>query len=124
MTDDNGAGLRALFYGLCSLWDISVRAAEDPSDPSDFALPGMAGPWPAYVVILPEPAARQVEIDCLLHYGNKVLVLDERDLDEFRTCPGGASAGFMIERWVTTGDTHAARERQRLGLPARSGEGS
>lgn len=112
-TDDNGEGLRALFYGLCRYWGIDIRQPDDPSDPSDFSLAG--GMWRSYVVIVPEPAARQVEIAALLSYGNRVLVLNRDDIEDMRT-RGGASVGFLIEHWVKTGDTHAAMERRRMGI--------
>lgn len=117
MSDDNGEGLRALFYGLCSYWGISIRAVEDPSDPSDFTLP-VAGGRLIYVVIIPEPADRQVEIATLLHYGNRVLVLDGDDLEALRCCAGATRAGFIFEDWMQAG-THAACERQRMGIASR-----
>lgn len=115
MTDDNGAGLRALFYGLCSFWDIGVQAPDDPDDPSDFTIP-VPGRWRAYVVIIPEPAARQVEIAALLFHGNLVLVLDGWDLDNLRICAGKEAAAAWLRVWIETGDTHAAAERKRLGI--------
>lgn len=115
MNDDNGAGLRALFYGLCSFWDISIRAAEDPDDPSDFTLRALSRE-PVYVVILPEPADRQVEIGALLSYGNLVLVLDDWDLNTFRACRNKVRAAAQLHQWISSGGTHAAAERRRLGI--------
>jgi hypothetical protein len=112
MTDDNGEGLRLLFHGMCSIFDIDIDASEDPADPDDFCICSRPR---VYVVILPEPGARQVEIESLLFYGNKVLVLDRQDLDMFRCCPEAASAGFMIEQWLLSG-THADAQRRRMGI--------
>ena len=112
MIDDNGKGLEDLFSGLCSLWDIDIDASEDPYNTYDFII--LAIPR-IYVVILPEPADRQIEIANLLFYDNKVLALDRHDLDLFRRCPGGAEAAAMIEFWLRDG-THASAERKRMGI--------
>jgi hypothetical protein len=112
---DNGAGLRALFYGLCSFWDIRVREPDDPSDPSDFTLPAPGGGRPAYVVVTPEPSGRQVEIASLLSCGNRVLVLDRDDLDNLRLASGREEAAEVISNWVTY-DTHGTVMRRRLGI--------
>jgi hypothetical protein len=112
MIYDNGASLRRLFHGLCGLFDFDVEEAEDPADPADFCI----GSRPrVYVVILPEPEDRQVEIASLLHYGNKVLILDRHDLDLFRRCADRFSAALAIETWLRDG-THASAERERMGL--------
>ena len=112
MTGDNGESLRLLFHGLCGIFGIEARKAEDPEDWADFCI----GARPrVYVVILPEPEDRQVEIKSLLHYGNKVLVLDRFDLNIFRCAPDAASAGAMVEWWLRNG-THASTERERMGI--------
>jgi hypothetical protein len=113
--DDNGEGLRALFYGLCLHWGIEVRKAGDPSDPSDFAI-RCSGAWPVYVVIVPEPADRQAEIAALLYHDNQVLVLDARDLDVLRTSRDREMAVREVDYWIRTGRTSAAAERLRLGI--------
>lgn len=114
LAGDNGEALRALFHGLCLYWGIPIKTAEDPGDPSDFRLTG--GREYVWVVIVPEPAGRQVEIASLLSYGNHVLILDRDDIEDLRTRGGGVSAGFLIEHWLKTGDTNAIRARQRMGI--------
>jgi hypothetical protein len=112
--DDNGEGLRALFYGLCSFWDIDAWDEKQAGlMPADFYLPGGMG---AYVVIVPEPAGRQVEIATLLQRQEKFIVLDDWDLDEFRTRQHKVAAAQQLGWWIRNGDTHAARERRRLGI--------
>jgi hypothetical protein len=110
---DKDQALKALFSGLCRYWGVSIEPTEDPTEPDDFSFPGRP---PVYVVILPEPEDRQVEIGTLLSYGNRVLVLDEHDLEAFRSSPGGVSAVFLLERWLRDGNTHAARARQQMGI--------
>lgn len=112
MTDDNGASLRRLFHGLCGIFGIDVEEAEDPADSDDFCIRSRPR---VYVIILPEPEGRQVEIESLLLYGNKVLVLDRQDLEHFRVCPNALIAAYTIETWLRHG-THASTERQRMGI--------
>lgn len=117
MTDDNGKGLRALFYGLCCLRDVTAWDEERMGAmPVDFYLPDFR----AWVIIVPEPAARQVEIDAIRDYPgwskHPGLLLDRWDLEEFRTCQDKVRVVNWLKSQVRTGDTHAARERQRLGL--------
>jgi hypothetical protein len=111
--DDNGESLRALFHGLCSYWGIDARPSEDPGDPYDFTL--RATGMPVYVVILPEPEDRQVEIATLHHYGDRVLVLDRTDLENLRRCADEAGASFVISHWLRNG-TSATAERARMGI--------
>jgi hypothetical protein len=114
VTNDNGAGLRALFYGLCSLWDIDVWGEEQAGDmPADFYLPGGMG---AYVVILPMPADRQVETGALRARQEKFIILDDWDLDAFRACQNRVRAAAQLHQWIRTGSTHAAHERRLLGI--------
>lgn len=114
MTGDNGKGLRALFYGLCSFWGIDVWDEERMGEsPADFYLPYRMG---AYVIIVPGPADRQVEIGALLQRQEKFVVLDEYDLDRFRSCQNRVQAANYLCIALAGGDTHAARERQRLGI--------
>lgn len=114
MNDDNGKGLRALFYGLCSLWDIPVWDEEQAGGmPADFYLPGGMG---AYVVIAPHPADRQVEVSALLAQQEKFIVLDDGDLNEFRLCYSKKYAEKQLGYWIRTGHTYAAKERKRLGI--------
>lgn len=114
MADDDGKGLRALFYGLCSLWDIDVWDGEQAGPmPADFYLLSGMG---AYVVIVPEPADRQAEIANLRSSQERFIVLDDWDLDEFRSCRHKVAAAQWLHLRVRTGDTHAARERRHLGL--------
>jgi hypothetical protein len=114
MSDDNGAGLRALFYGLCSFWDIGIWDEERAGEmPADFYLPWR---WGAFVVITPEPAGRQVEIAALLGRQEKFIVLDGWDLDNLRICAGKEAAAAWLRVWIETGETHAAIERKRLGI--------
>jgi hypothetical protein len=112
MTDDKDEGLRYLFRGLCSLFGIDAEASEDPDDGYDFIVRYRPR---VYVVILPEPEDRQVEIASLLFHGNKVLILDRHDLDLLRRCPDRFSAAYAIEGWLRDG-THASAERQRMGI--------
>lgn len=114
MTSDNGKGLRALFYGLCTLHGIEVLDMQEADAmPSDFCI--VDGKFSCHVVILPEPPARQVEIKTLRHRDVPLIVLDRHDLDIFRRCPNGAEAAAMIEFWLRNG-THASSERQRMGI--------
>lgn len=108
--------LRNLFLGLCQFFEISVRPADDPDDPHDFTL--HAGTrQPAYVVVIAGPADRQVEIAALRFHGNKVLVVDEDDLNQLRMAAGTASAGAVIDAWLRDG-THGSLVRERLGMPS------
>jgi hypothetical protein len=114
MNDDNGAGLRALFYGLCSLWDIEIWGEDRAGEmPADFYLPYRMG---VFVVIVPEPTDRQVEIAALLARQEKFIVLDYRDLNTFRNCQDKVRAAAQLYQWIGSGGTHAAAERQRLGI--------
>jgi len=113
--DDNGRGLRALFYGLCCFHGVTVWDQEDAGvHAADFYLPAGMG---TFVVIIPEPAARQVEIAALRAQQEHFIVLDRDDLDQLRLCPGGAAAGFLVENWVKSGATHAAQARRSAGIP-------
>jgi len=112
--DDNGKGLRALFYGLCSFHGITAWDQEDAGmQAADFYLPAGMG---TFVVIIPEPAARQVEIAALRAQQEHFIVLDRDDLDAFRLCPGGASASMLIENWIKSGATHAVLARRSAGI--------
>lgn len=114
ITDDNGKGLRALFYGLCRFWDIDAWDEERAGEmPADFYLPTGMG---AYVIIAPEPADRQVEAAVLLQRQEKFIILDDWDLDEFRKCQHKVAAAQWLGIMIRTGRTHAAAERQRLGI--------
>lgn len=114
MTDDNGKGLRALFYGLCSLHGIEVLEVQDmDAMPSDFCL--MDHKFPCHVVILPGPADRQVEIAALRHHGVPFIILNRQDLDDFRMCPNPVVAEIVIDNWLRN-DTRAASERRLIGL--------
>jgi hypothetical protein len=112
-------GLAPLFYGLCLFWGIPVEAA-DPDDPSDFCLlPGRERSVSrdlVYVVLLPEPAARQVEIQALLYHGNQVLILDEFDMSELRLAQHVHQASGILRHWISSGETHAGQDRRRLGI--------
>lgn len=117
MTDDNGAGLRALFYGLCSFWKIDAWTEEQTGEmPADFylCLPGVA--FNTYVVIVPGPSARQVEVSVLRQRQAKFIILDDWDLDRFRACENRRRAADQLGQWAESGDTHAARERRSLGI--------
>jgi hypothetical protein len=114
VTDDNGAGLRALFHALCSFWDIEIWSEERAGEmPADFYLPYRMG---AFVVIAPQPADRQVEIAALLGRQEKFIVLDNWDMDNLRICVGKEAAAAWLRVWIETGETHAAAERRRLGI--------
>jgi hypothetical protein len=114
MTGDNGRGLRALFYGLCALHGIEVLDMQEAGAmPSDFCV--VDGKFPCHVVILPEPADRQVEISSLRHRGVPLLILNRQDLEDFRMCPNPAVAEIVIGTWLRN-DTRAAAERRRMGL--------
>lgn len=116
--NDNGKGLRALFYGLCSFWDIDVWDEERTGPmPAEFFLPFRPPrPFGTYVVIVPTPASRQVEIEALLGQQAQFIVLDDWDLDEFRLCRNKVDAAQHLSTWVKGGGTHAAGERKRLGI--------
>lgn len=114
MSDDNGAGLCALFKGLCQFHGIVAWDEERAGPmPGDFYLPDGMG---MYVVIAPEPQDRQVEIMALRHRLEKFIVLDREDLDAFRSC---ATRGLALERigyWASYG-THAQAMRRHARLP-------
>jgi hypothetical protein len=111
---DNGAGLRALFYGLCSLWDIEIWDEERAGEmPADFYLPYAMG---VFVVIIPVPADRQVEIAALRARKEGFIILDDWDLDAFRSCQNKVRAAAQLRQWIRTGSTHAAHERRLLGI--------
>jgi hypothetical protein len=112
MTDDNGKGLRALFYGLCAIWDMEVLDMQEADAmPSDFCLMNP----PCCVVIVPEPGGRQVEIAALRHRGVPLIILDREDLDSLRRSVSRASAWFVLDRWLRL-PTHASAERRLMGL--------
>ena len=112
MTGDNGAGLRALFYGLCLHWNVRVIEEDGPAD---FYLPGSGG---VYVVIIPEPADRQVEIAAL--QGHCLIILDSKDIDAFRQLNHARDVLGRIDTWVRY-DTHGAAMRRSIGLPSVAG---
>ena len=129
--NDPGKGLSALFYGLCTFWGTTVWDEEESGwMPADYYLPsaGYGRARPGYrtgtfVVILPEPAARQVEIDALTAQGLKFIVLDRDDLDNLRCCADRDEAAALLSEWISH-TTHGAVARKDHGLPARGGEGS
>jgi hypothetical protein len=104
--------LRALFTGLCQYWGLDVRGPEDPKDPSDFSINGQVQ---IYVFISADPADRREEIAEMRGYGNHVLVVDEKDVNQLRLAVGSTAAINIIAGWTTRG-THASWERQRLGI--------
>ena len=114
MTNDNGAGLRALFHGLCTFWDIEIwdgeQAGEMPG-PFDFYLPYGAG---VFVVIAPGPADRQAEIGALRQRKEQFVVLDRDDLDNLRLATGPEEASETIGNWIAYG-THGAVMRRHPG---------
>jgi hypothetical protein len=105
-------GLAPLFWGLCLFWGIRIEESEDPDDGYDFCLP--AHP-PLYVVMLPEPEDRQVEIASLIHHGNAVLLLDEFDLNDLRGHGSKHRMAGQIE-YIARWGTHASKERQKMGI--------
>src|SRR5580692_747384 len=110
MTDDNGEGLRALFYGLCALHSIEVLDMQgSDAMPSDFCITDHK--FPCHVVILPGPADRQVEIAALRQRGVPFIVLNRQDLDDFRMCPNPVVAEIVIDIWLRN-DTRGAAERR------------
>jgi hypothetical protein len=114
MTDDNGEGLRALFYGLCTLHNIEVVDMQEVSGmPSDFCITDHK--FPCHVVILPRPADRQVEIAALRHRGVPLLLLNRQDLHDLRKCPDFTVAETVLDNWLH-GDTRAVVERRQIGL--------
>lgn len=116
MNDDNGKGLRALFYGLCKFWDIDVWDEEATGPmPADFLLLPSSGH--AYVVIVPEPAARQVEIGTLSQPTEEsFIILNRDDLNELRLCFDRTTALQQLRYWIRTGRTRAAADRHDLGI--------
>jgi hypothetical protein len=113
--DDNGAGLRALFYGLCAFWEIDVWTEEQTGPmPADFYL--MPSGMGTYVVIVPEPVDRQVEIAALTANCLSLIVLDREDLDHLRACAGRTDAMAVLRQWHRSGSTHAAVMRRHAGI--------
>jgi len=129
VTGDNGAGLRALFYGLCCFHGIDIWAEDQIGQiPADFYLP--EAPWRKggflrprrgiYVIITPEPADRQLEINTLQAQGRKFIILDREDLSSFRDCGIKSVALERIGDWADY-DTHGAVMRRSIGLPSVAG---
>jgi len=113
MTNDNGAGLRALFYGLCTFWDIDIWDGEQAGEmPADFYLPHGMG---VFVVVAPGPADRQVEIGALRQRKEKYVILDRDDLDNLRLSDGPEEAVETIGNWISYG-THGSVMRRSLGI--------
>jgi hypothetical protein len=115
MTDDNGAGLRMLFHGLCSFWDIEAWDGEKAQEPAaDFFLPYIMGSG-VFAVIVPEPAARQVEIAAVRQHWQNLLVLDRDDLDNLRLAGDKTEAAEVVRNWILY-DTHGSVMRRHLGI--------
>jgi hypothetical protein len=111
--NDNGKGLRALFYGLCSLWEIDVWDEDAIGEtPADFYLLSGTG---CFVVIAPEPQDRQVEIAALQARQERFIILDAEDLNRLRVEHGPRSAGVLFEEWFQHG-TRAYAKRRAAGI--------
>lgn len=112
MDNKNGAGLRALFYGLCALWEIEAWDEERAGPmPADFYLPAGTG---MYVVIAPGAADRQVEIGALRQRQEAFIALDRDDLDNLRLAGEREEAAEVVRNWSEYG-THGAVMRRRPG---------
>lgn len=118
--NDNGKGLRALFYGLCSRWSISLWDEEDTGEmPADFYL--LASPAGGrtqegtYIVIAPNPEDRQVEVAALQARQEKFIILDADDINLLLDCGGARQAGFVIRHWLDDG-TRAYAKRRAAGI--------
>ena len=106
MPDDNGAGMRALFHGLCRYW--GYRASE--MQVADFLLA-----HGIQVVITPGPADRQVEVGALRAAHERVLLLNRDDMEALCHCDGAEAFAAMIWHLALDG-SHAARARQAAGI--------
>jgi hypothetical protein len=111
---DNGAGLRAFFYGLCAFYDIAALEPErHGEEAADFYLPGPQ--FGLYVLILPEPADRQVEIAVLRDHQARFILLDREDLDVMRAAGTRSAAVEWITQRAQFG-THCDAMRRRAGI--------
>jgi len=108
----NGAGLRALFSGLCAFHEIAVREVDQQGEAAaDFYLPYQG----VYVLILPEPVDRPVEIAALRDHQARFILLDREDLDTLRKDDTRSAAIDRIGLWVQFG-THCDAMRRRIGI--------
>jgi hypothetical protein len=112
--NDNGAGLRAFFYGMCAFHEIDVRDPEDFGEAAaDFYLAAPA--LSRFVLILPEPNDRPVEIAALRDHQVRFLLLDREDLDHLRTAGTRSAAVRQITYWIEY-QTHCDVMRRNAGI--------
>jgi hypothetical protein len=84
-----------------------MTGTEAGSEAADLFLPTRHGG--AWVVVVTPERPRGAEASLIrdsLEAGEVLIVLDEQDISGYRGCPGGASAGFLVEEWWH-GQTHA-----------------
>jgi hypothetical protein len=114
MNEDNGEGLRALFYGLCTLHNIEVVDMQgSDAMPSDFCVTDHK--FPCHVVIVAEPDGRQDDIAALRRRGVPLIILNKQDLTDLGRCPDAGLADAVVDIWLRN-DTRAAAVRRQIGL--------
>jgi len=112
--DDNGEGLRAFFYGLCRFHGIYVQDPEVAGEAAaDFYLSGRE--LGLYVLILPKPEDRPVEVAALRDHQVRFVMLNREDLALLRTLSNRTLFIRQFGYW-TEYQTQCDVARRRAGI--------